>query len=313
MSAKNIMGYTPSAILHNDIQHSPDWYKRRCKDEVLQPYYLRDWLIADMEYIGADPDSKITDEERIAIYEERYVHNETVQANGHRIEELMWLEAKSDDRPLYQRYKENIDDEEVWYDNKITQIAKDILYGKHTSVTTFMNKIKRENIRDKQYNKTDKMRETEKRNSGRSLGEYINPSALFEWKESTGCDRDYAKEVNHHANIQVVLQSIREKIKQTAIEEMVVLDKINKEHADRLEYLLEQTTNNVNELWVNEETMMSISNINEYNRDGAKLSAKINSEDDRRYGDRLDRISEFMKRNINEGDMPKTNSFDDFE
>lgn len=313
MSAKNIMGYTPVALAGDNIRHSPQWYRRRCKDEILQPYYLRDWLYADMETCNADSTAGGTDEESITIYEEVYMSNENLKVHAGRIEELMWSEAKSDDRPLYQRHKENIVDEEKYYDDKITEIAKDVLYGKDKSLKTFLNKIKKENIRDKQYNKTDKLRETERINNERTIGEYLNPSALFEWKERTGCDRDYQKEINHHANIQVVLQSVREKIKQIAIEEMVVLDKVNREHANRLEYLLEQTTNNLDEHWINKETMMSISAINEYNKDGARLSAMVNKEDDTRYGDRLERMSDFIKRNTSRDDKGKKTSFDDFD
>ena len=265
MSAKNIMGYTPVALAGDNIRHSPQWYRRRCKDEILQPYYLRDWLYADMETCNADSTAGGTDEESITIYEEVYMSNENLKVHAGRIEELMWSEAKSDDRPLYQRHKENIVDEEKYYDDKITEIAKDVLYGKDKSLKTFLNKIKKENIRDKQYNKTDKLRETERINNERTIGEYLNPSALFEWKERTGCDRDYQKEINHHANIQVVLQ------------------------------------------------MMSISAINEYNKDGARLSAMVNKEDDTRYGDRLERMSDFIKRNTSRDDKGKKTSFDDFD
>ena len=44
MSANDILGYTASALAGDGIRHSPDWYKRRTKDEILEPPFLRDWL-----------------------------------------------------------------------------------------------------------------------------------------------------------------------------------------------------------------------------------------------------------------------------
>ena len=145
---------------------------------------------------------------------------------------------------------------------------------------------------------------------GLELG--IKPTELFAWKEKMGCDRDWQKEINHHATIQSILQSVREKIKQIAVEEMQVLDYVEKKHSDRLDEMTTKTTNNVDELWVNRETLQSIKNIVRYNEDGARLTDMVEKENDKRYGDRLDRIKDFLKRNTIKSN-PSATSFDDFE
>jgi len=176
MSAKNIMGYTPVALAGDNIRHSPQWYRRRCKDEILQPYYLRDWLYADMETCNADSTAGGTDEESITIYEEVYMSNENLKVHAGRIEELMWSEAKSDDRPLYQRHKENIVDEEKYYDDKITGIAKDVLYGKSED-NTFESIYYHADYVNPWWSKADGM------NMTRTIGSHIfyNYDGVWEW------------------------------------------------------------------------------------------------------------------------------------
>ena len=313
MSANDILGYTASALAGDGIRHSPDWYRRRTKNEILQPYYLRDWLHADMDYIGADNTVGGTDNEMIDIYEEQYKKDETIREHGVRLEELLWEEAKTDDRPMYQRYKKDIHDDEKHYDDTITKIAQNILSGDDKELKRFLKKVKADNQRDKPYNKTDKKKETltnEGFGEGLELG--IKPTELFAWKEKMGCDRDWQKEINHHATIQTILQSVREKIKQIAVEEMQVLDYVEKKHSDRLDEMTTKTTNNVDELWVNRETLQSIKSIVQYNEDGARLTDMVEKENDKRYGDRLDRIKKMILKNT-AGSNPSKPSFDDFE
>ena len=66
-------------------------------------------------------------------------------------------------------------------------------------------------------------------------------------------------------------------------------------HSDRLDEMTTKTTNNVDELWVNRETLQSIKNIVQYNEDGAELTDMVEKENDKRYGDRLDRIKMILK------------------
>ena len=180
MSAKNILGYTASALAGDGIRHSPDWYKKRLKDETLIPYHLRDWLYADMDFIGADNTVSKNDSEAIAHYAEVYGNEETLREHGVRLEELLWEEAKTDDRPMYQRYKKDIHDDEKHYDDTITKIAQNILSGDDKELKRFLKKVKADNQRDKPYNKTDKMKETmtaEGFGEGLELG--IKPTELF--------------------------------------------------------------------------------------------------------------------------------------
>ncbi len=314
MSAKNILGYTASALAGDEIRHSPEWYKRRCKDSILQPHYLRDWLYADIEWCSGDNTIGGTDDEMISHYEEVYNKESTIREHEQRLEDIIWAEAKTDDRPLYQRYKKDIHDDEKHYDDTITRLAQSVLSGDDKKLKMFLKKIKADNQRDKPYNKTDKKKDSlTNEGFGDGLEVGLKPTELFVWKEKQGCDRDWTKEINHHATVQVVLQSIREKINQIAIEEMQVLDYIEKKHSDRLDEMTTKTNNNVDTLWVNRETLRSISDIDEYNKDGARLTDMVEKENDVRYGDRLERFTKMINKNTTLSNTSSKKSFDDFE
>jgi hypothetical protein len=74
-----------------------------------------------------------------------------------------------------------------------------------------------------------------------------------------------------------------------------------------------KTNNNVEVVWVNRETLRSIHDIDEYNKDGARLTDMVEKENDVRYGDRLERFTKMMNKNTKWGNTPSKKSFDDFE
>jgi len=265
---KKKYGVSVSSVVKGDIHHSPSWYKIRCADEYMPTPMLKQALEVDC---GDGWDPQANDEENIGDYENLWNTPEFIKNNFERINELFFIEMKTDDRPMYQRYMKEIEDEEIYYDNEITKIARALMNGNQQPFFIMMRKIRRDNQRGGKYNKVGKSRDGMKTSVG--FGDVIKEDkAMFGYKIEGGCDTDYQKEINHLGVSISFLEGIQEKMKQIAAEEIKVVGMEMERLTERLEYMFDRTTHTIQSGWINAETQMSIFSQHAYKKDGARLS-----------------------------------------
>ena len=292
------LGVPASKLVEGIIQHSPNWYRLRCKDEMMPTPMLRQMLENDMEHFS-DFDNKANDEENIDTYEEDYNKAENQRTYGARMMEIFFEEVKTDDRPMYQRMKKDINDDEVYYDNEVEKIARAILNGNPKPMYVMLKKIKKENEREgKAYNKKDKKFDTLSNKARQDWKRIKEEPVLFTWKEKKGCDRDYEKEINHHGTTIAFLQALREKMKGIVLEEIKILETVAMKHVDRLDFLTEMTTKEVDETWINRWTMQSIRNMHLYNKTNKMIAISGKQSVDKTSTELSERFEGLLNRNL---------------
>jgi hypothetical protein len=305
----SVLGISKSRLLKGEINHSPDYYAKRVKDEMLPSPMLRTMLQNDMA-LFSDFDNKQNDYENISNYREDYNKAENQMQHGARMMELFFEEVKTDDRPMYQRMMKDIDDDAVYYDNEVEKIARALLNGNPKPMYVMLRKIKQENEREgKAYNKTDKAFDTISKKASGTWERIKRADVLYQWKMDNGCDRDYEKEINHHGVVIAFLQAIREKMKGIVLEEIKVIETVAVKHIDRLEYMTDMTTKDVDENWVNRWTMNSIRSMHLYNKTNRMLATQGKLSTDKTTKEASERFEGLLNKNITGGKR----DFSDFE
>jgi hypothetical protein len=240
-------------------------------------------------------DPKATDEENITDYEALYQSPEFIKNNFERIAELYFLEMKTDDRPMYQRFMKEIEDEEIYYDNEITKVARALMNGNQQPFFIMMRKIRRDNQRNGRYNKVGKALTGMKVSV--KFGDAIKEDkAIFGYKIEGGCNTDWQKEINHLGVSISFLEGIQEKMKQIAAEEIKVVGMEMERLTERLEYMFERATYTIQSDWINAETQMSILSQHRYKKNGARLSNMAKQSIDKADEKQTERFERLMQR-----------------
>ena len=161
-----------------------------------------------------------------------------------------------------------------------------------------------------------------------TIGAYPKPSCtpIGDWfpgaddEEAKGADKGLLQRwsiTDYEENIEqagdeaesLFLQAIREKMKGIVLEEIKVIETVAVKHIDRLEYMTDMTTKDVDENWVNRWTMNSIRSMHLYNKTNRMLATQGKLSTDKTTKEASERFEGLLNKNITGGKR----DFSDFE